>query len=254
MSDDQFIYPELDFSTEEELFSTLVGRSVEQLREESVSNDPRSTYFPTGTRIPGSHLEDLRQEVRAFIDELGWPEPFEAKKSLLFRTNLPAILHQKMAISAANAGRAGVWSFLSLVLMPDVAVWRWPDLRPQRVKGHAERSRNRHVFRVAWWRAEVLGGSSADLLAELSEDNLVQILERPGLFRDHRLATTTGDAIVYYRSEIPRGVSHEEVFRDLCKRLNRLGAFVAFEVLKAEELAAVVSSELQASVEAIRTA
>jgi hypothetical protein len=253
VSDDRFIYPELDFSAEEEVFGTLVGRSVEQLREDSVSNDPRSTYFPIGTRIPESHLEDFRQEVRAFVDELGWPEPYETEERLLFRTKLPTILHQKMAISAANAGRAGVWSFLSLVLMPDVAIWRWPDLTPQRVKGHAERSRNRHLFRVAWWRAEVLGESSADLLAELSEDNLVQILERPGLFRDHRLATATGDAFVDYRSEIPGGVSHEDVFRDLCKRLNRLGAFVLFEVLKAEELTEVISSELRASVKAIRT-
>jgi hypothetical protein len=253
MSDDRFIYPELDFSAEEELFNTLAGRSVEQLRQDSVSNYPRSTYFPIGVRIPESQLEDLQQEVRAFVDELGWPEPYETEERLLFRTKLPTILHQKMAISAANAGRAGIWSFLSLVLMPDVAVWRWPDLTPQRVKGHAERSRNRHVFRVAWWRAEVLGESSADLLAELSEDNLVQILERPGLFRDHRLATTTGDTFVAYRNEIPGGVSHEEVFRDLCKRLNRLGAFVAFEILNTEELIAVISSELRASVEAIRT-
>ena len=252
MSDDRFIYPELDLSAEEELFRTLAGRSVEQLREDSVSSYPQSTYFTPGARIQESQLEDLRQEVRVFVDELGWPEPCETEEKRLFKTKLPTILHRNMAISAANAGRAGVWSFLSLVLMPDVAVWRWPDLTPQRLTGYAERSSNRHVFRVPWWRAEVLGERHASLVADLTEDNLVQILERPGLFRDHRLAVTAGDTFVDYRSEIPDDVSDEDVFRDLCKRLNRLGAFVAFEVLKAEELTEVVSSELRASVKAIQ--
>ena len=84
-----------------------------------------------------------------------------------------------------EASQDEVWSYLTCCWLLDVAFWRFgADASIDRFIGHL----NRNTFRRMWWRAEVLG-PDVDL-AQLGEDELVNIMERPTLFSDRRLART----------------------------------------------------------------
>jgi len=156
-----------------------------------------------------------------------------------------------MKISPANAARAGVWSFLSMVLVPDIARWRWPELPMERVLGHAERSAVRNLLRIPWWRAEVLGSGPTDPPAILSEDNLVGIIERPGLFAHRRVAQETARLFMEHAERHHKGGSNEDLFREVCKRLLRLGAFTAFELFDDDRLGALIAQVIHSSVESL---
>jgi hypothetical protein len=99
------------------------------------------------------------------------------------------------------------------------------------------------TFRRMWWRAEVLG-SDVDL-TRLGEDELVNIMERPTLFSDRRLARhialSSSDA-----SSKALSMNRMKLMREATKRLLRLTPFVAFPSLDDEGLRAVVSDAFDA--------
>ena len=72
----------------------------------------------------------------------------------------------------------GVWSFLALVALPDLARWRFPEPGTDRYIGLAD-----HVFGRLWWRASVLGADLIDGLGRepLDEDELVALFRRRDL-------------------------------------------------------------------------
>lgn len=235
MNAGRLIYPEIDSTTERVLCDELRGMTLEEARSGTELTHSASTFVANGIRVPSAHLRELRDAVRCLAEELGWPGECRQADGHAFRCQLPGLLHAGMEISPANAARAGVWSFLSMVVLPDIAKWRWQALPPARVLGHAERSAVRNFLRIPWWRAEVLGAGATDPPAVLSEDNLVGIVERPGLYANRRVARETARLLIEYTP----GAS-ENLFREVSKRLLRLGAFTAFEVLSDDRLETLI--------------
>ena len=92
----------------------------------------------------------------AATGEAGWPTPMTRLGGPQFDRQLAAELHRQMHILPADAAVEDVWSFLSLVLLPDVACWRFPDRSEERLRGHF-----RNVFRRLWWRAYILGATAS---------------------------------------------------------------------------------------------
>jgi len=245
-------WPELGASEEHQMFDHLAGLDLEELREQAQASHPQEWFYPTGERAGANHVDELAVSVRELADGLGWPVPpgrnsSEAKE---FNRALPRLLHSLMAISPANGARAGVWSFLSLVVLPDVAMWRWPDRPEARVTGHGERAATRNVFRTAWWRAEMLGAGPEDPPALLPEDALVAVQERPGLFRIGALAKVSCSCFLDLSDQMPPGES-EEVMRDAAKRLYRWAAYTAFDLIKPSDLAALVERAFSESIDAL---
>ena len=150
--------------------------------------------MPTGSRVTQEKLAALRDEVISLAEKFGFPDTAtETSSKRKFNRGLSSVLHHSMQISPSNAARREVWSYLSMILLPDVAMWRYPDLEPARVLGQAERSINRNFLRSAWWRAEVLGADSNDPPAVFLEDNLVHIMEVTGLFGNKRITSAIVD-------------------------------------------------------------
>jgi len=95
-----------------------------------------------------------------------------------------------MEIVPADAAEPGVWAFLCCVAVPDLACWRFPGRTRERLLGGP-----RNALRRLWWRAYVLDrGSREGLSGRLGEDETVQIMERPTLAGNPRVATTLADA------------------------------------------------------------
>ena len=236
MSKSVCIFPEISQDMEMQLFDALKGKTPLEVRSDSESlNLDQVTYVAAGNRVERDHLLEIRQEIRSLAEKFGWPDPVTTKNSSRFTQEVAGLIHKTMQIYPANAARKGVWSFLSLQLLPDIGVWRWPNLTPERLMGHAQRSNERNFLRVPWWRAELLGASSTDPPAVWIEDNLAQIIENPGLFRNRRLTKVT--ATFWNQQKEDFDVSdHQETFRQICIRLRRQTAFTSLEILEDGEI------------------
>jgi hypothetical protein len=140
-----------------------------------------------------------------------------------------------MDIAPADAASADVWAFMTLVLLPEAAMWRYPDGDLDRLFGT-----QRNALRRLWWRAFVLGAAPNDAPYRLGEDQLVQVMERPTIGGNPRLARAFCGAFIEQRDARPE-VPGMIWMRDAAKRLIRLTAFVAMDALGDGDLSAMMN-------------
>jgi hypothetical protein len=134
-----------------------------------------------------------------------------------------------MGIVPADAASDEVWSFLTLVVAPDVAVWRFPGRADDRLLG-----RPRNVFRRLWWRGQVLGNDFIDERDGLGEDELVGIMERSTIAANPRLARALAHVVVEYGTRV--NVARSDLMRDVAKRVLRLQSVLCMEILDDERV------------------
>ena len=127
-----------------------------------------------------------------------------------FDVALGRTLHEHLRIIPADAAHDETWSFLTLVVFPDVAVLRFPDMHVDRLIGTP-----RNVLRRTWFRQEVLGDLLHSTDRPLGEDELVGPLERSALARNHALIRRLAVAVLAYDGPTARS----EWARDLYKRV-----------------------------------
>ena len=228
------VYPRLPNDRALELLEGLRGLGLEDLRLRSQLSHPDLTFYTAGATASEAKLREVRDSVQAVLNDLGFPRPARGRRgdaaASRFDQILPGLLHRTMDIVPADAANEGVWSFLSLVLLPDAAAWRYPDMHPDRMTGH-----RRNVFRRLWWRAEVLGAGPLDPPARLGEDQLVAVMERPTIGGDRRLARSFCQAVLS-KLETRIATGGMTLMRESAKRLIRFTPFIAMGALEQEAL------------------
>jgi hypothetical protein len=153
--------------------------------------------------------------MRAAAETLGFPEQLGSRRGDFDRL-YTELLYRGMAIVPADAAHEGVWSFISLVLVPELAPWRFPNRTEERLRGQP-----RNAFRRLWWRAHTLGITPDSVTFRLTEDQLVQVEERPTIGGDSRVARALCSALENAIGQFP-AVSHEDLMREAAKYLIRL--------------------------------
>lgn len=211
-----------------------------EIADEMPDLDPVVTYSPVGgSQIGRSVIADLRAALVEIAREHGMPGPIVETSS--FEAKSARVIHQRLDITPHEAAQEEVWSYLTCCWLLDVAVWRFgPDANADRFVGHL----NRNTFRRMWWRAEVFGPDID--LALLGEDELVNIMERPTLFSDQRLARMIALELI---ARTARGIAVERMrlMREATKRLLRLTPFVAFAAMDDRQLKLIVSDAFDAA-------
>jgi hypothetical protein len=151
-----------------------------------------------------------------------------------------------MEVTPHEAAGGGLWHFMTCVLVPDLVLWRWGSGEDETSMDRwvTVRHRGRNCFGRLWWRAEVLrtpGNENPYLtIHELKEDEFVQIMERPWLAGNRSLSTTTARMLIEHGKRNPKS-NRPLFFREVQKRLLRMGAYVEFEALDAKTLEALLS-------------
>ena len=113
-----------------------------------------------------------------------------------------------------------VWSYITLRLLPDLALWRWNIKKSdERFIGGSERS----CFQRLWLRSYVLGG---DLASQLQEDEAINIFERPeALGGNRRLSLAIANFIVRNRGIVDSNSGEKiistEIVKQTAKRMRR---------------------------------
>lgn len=231
------------------LLHELADVDVAAARSRSAVSHPAAAPVAVGPQKAPEHvIEHLAESVRDVAASLGYPRPLSRPNVARFDQPCGELLLEQMQIVPADAASEDVWSFLTLIALPDVALWRFPDMKDERFLG-----RPRNAFRRLWWRAYTLAGENTPGSAAsdpLGEDELVNIFERPSIARTAALAQSMTRAI----RGLPTtpGVPRSEVMRELAKRVRRLLSYVSVDVLDRVEVDALVHAELEASVAAIR--
>ncbi|ORB66671.1 DUF6339 family protein [Mycolicibacterium tusciae] len=198
------------------------------------------TYTPVGgTRISDSELHALRDEILALAREYGMPSSIQNPSE--FEGRAARLLRQRLDISPNEASHEEVWTYLTCCWLLDVAVWRFgAQADRRRFVGNI----NRNTFRRLWWRAEVLGPEIE--LTQLGEDELVNIMERPTIAADLRLARGVAREFL---SRVDRGAaeSRMQLMREAMKRLLRLTPMVSFAALDDNELNSTIEEIFNAA-------
>jgi hypothetical protein len=223
---------------------------IERHRHSPLSNlvaampdlSPVVTYPPVGgARIDQESLQGLREAIVTLAREHGMPEPAGRDRLQYFEGRAARILRERLPMTPHEASQDEGWTYITCCWLLDVAIWRFgAQTSDDRFIGHL----NRNTFRRMWWRAEILG-PDVDL-GRLGEDELVNIMERPTLFSDRRLARAIA---LEFLDRVERDIAWERMrlMREATKRLLRLTPFVAVSSLDDRAVRLVVSDAFDAA-------
>lgn len=183
------IYPKLD---KDEARRTLAAHESTMARGESIvpfydgGHHPKADFSTgAGDRVPISTLWDLRDRLTNALGGLGPPSRnFERKFDIAVGNALDEWFDHA---GRSTAGKAEIWAYLALVVLPDIAVRRFPPKKDGTLSPERYLAGRRNVFYRAYLRAWILGPMLNDPDVELYEDELVGLVDR-SMSADHRLA------------------------------------------------------------------
>lgn len=258
-SDVCYLYPQLPRTLAREHVKEIKALQIEDLETCYKPSMESLFYTPTGGAvIDPSTLEQLRQEMLQIASLYGYPSTISNAGD--FDAHMSQWLHENMNIRPSEACRDGVWSFIGLMLIPEISRWRFPGKDAtveSRFLGNARGIKN--TLGRLWWRAEYLyqePGSFSyrglldrispqerllltdepyGLVRILNEDELVQVTERPFLAGNRAFCRAIARAhiIAYSRSTTGR---RSDLLRESIKKLLRMGGILAFEALEEHDL------------------
>jgi hypothetical protein len=242
------LYPRLANTAAQALFNDIRDKGAEVLIGTAATGHVGAFYAATGgIRADSDRLRTLQGLVRELARDFGYPEHHVGRRINRFDNTLAELLHAKMEVVPAEAADRRIWAFLALVLLPDVAVWRFPDPPGDRLLAT---DITRHVFGRLWWRAELLIDADSPtepyaLLDVFPERNFDQILAR------RRSIGGSPELIRALAREWPRtwsGINETDVLRDTLKHLMRRGAFQDLYSLPAQVLQREVAEVIRQAI------
>jgi hypothetical protein len=232
------LYPRLLSEQARLLYGEYRDLQLSDLTTRHDTTHPSAVFAATGgDRVSASELGRLRTTILDLAQTAGFPEESTKSARADFDLALAALLHTEMGLVPAEAASGDVWAFLAMVLVPDVAYWRYPKPVPDRVLAT---DITRHVFGRLWWRAHLVHApgephpyAALEILGEAAFDQIYA--RRKALGASPYMVK----AILQVWSDLDReGLNERELLRDFLKRLLRLASFVCFDAMEEPALAA----------------
>jgi hypothetical protein len=223
------VWPRLGVAAANPLFAAL-ATSDERV---PATSHPVQIYAPVGgRRATEAEIANLRKRVLEVAVQHGFPAAIGRSGVVAFDRQVADVVRAAMPMTWAEAGARDVWTFVSLVVLPDVTRWRFGT-------GNVERwvasDLTRHTWARLWWQS-VLFESDPDLLSALSESDLNALLERRrAIGGDPRLVVALGRAVV---AASAGEVGRRELIRHVTARLGRRLAFIDLRALSDEQVVA----------------
>jgi len=244
-SEGTLIYPRLGRETSLAIIRVQSSADLYELENLGSTGHPDAAPAPSGGHpVEEGLLKEIQLSIRESAAEAGYPNAPRPSQRQAFDRSCGCILFRSMKIVTADAADEGVWSFFSLVLTPEIGPWRFPKRPEERLLG-----KPRNVFRRLWWRAWAFGERlefAPDGCAPLGEDEFVQVMERPSLGGNPRLAGALRQAI--WRAEAAGlSTARSDMMRELARRLRAVRSHVALDVLDNVQLTDLMDEILDAA-------
>lgn len=221
---------------------------------------PQAYTMPTGgTPLPDSILIGLRDAVLAAAREHGFPD---ARPSgfLAFELKVAEILAgwEPLWIDGRPSGEAlrnDCWTFLTVIVLPEVAVWRWPPKDESadakawkgRILGGSRNTFQRIFRRVMCLDRGVVHPDRWGLIRELQEDDFSAILERPGLSSNRDIAICLGEEYLAMKQRLSQQAAdvRTAVYRQATKAIRAYGVVQPLDLLTPEARRQIVHAAFQ---------
>lgn len=159
-----------------------------------------------GSQVPPRQLLELRERLLRIARSHGLGESRVQDSHAAFDSEVASSLAEDQLFQSGEALRDDVWTFVGTSLAPDIVHWRFGPARERYLGGV------RNTFQRLWMRGIVLDRGSGHnerwQLLELSEDALVQLIERPSLGGDPILGRSIAEA--WLRASLHHGRSAME--------------------------------------------
>lgn len=231
-----FLYPRLLAEQAKPLFDEYRHLTIAELSRRSAFTHESAVYVATGgDRVAPDQLHELRNGILDLARHAGFPDSSDRTRNAEFDLQLAALLHAEMGMVPAEAASRDVWAFLALILLPDVAFWRYPQPPKDRVLGT---DLTRHVFGRLWWRAQLVRSpgdskpyAALEILGEAAFDQIYA--RRAALGGSPHLVRAI---LRVWRDLDLRGLNERDTLRDFLKRLLRLAPFVLFDGIEEHTL------------------
>jgi len=156
-----------------------------------------------------------------------------------FDRKCATLLLRELAIVPGDAASADVWAFVSLVLVPEIPFWRFAGASDERYLGGP-----RNTFQRLWWRAWTLGPDLTQLPAGASpfgEDDFVQVMERPTVSGNERLARAFYEVVLGTDAE-HLGMTRSELVRRLVIQIRARRSHMSMDALTETQLSELIRS------------
>jgi hypothetical protein len=247
------LYPQLPHPVALRLAEVRRSLPPSDLAALVVAEHDAAVFTPTGgSPATPEHLMALRASLVDLAQNAGYPDGGSRESRAAFDAAAGPVLYTTMRTAPAEAAKAGIWEFLSVVLMCDLVRWRFPGLDSGTDLARYLSGRRNTLERL-WWRAHLVrdddeSASPYGLLATVGEDEIVQIMERPNLAGAARLTRTICRELLDAAGRYP-AVPRRTLIREAQKRLMRLSAFLSFEVLGEQETRDIVRNAFDRAVQ-----
>ena len=175
-------------------------------------------FAPTGgQRATAEQMQELRNDIVDLARDVGRKRAVRSGDLALFDSEMAGYLREQNLFSTGEALRDDVWTFVGVVLAPEIVWWRFGSSRERYLGGV------RNTFQRLWHRGRVLDRgkhveSRWGLIDALTEDAFVQIMERPSLGANPKLARGLAEAWLRTAERFGRG-SMEPLMRHATVRV-----------------------------------
>ncbi|WP_296204202.1 hypothetical protein [uncultured Corynebacterium sp.] len=214
-------------------------QSLVTFDHEMAFHDAVATGFVTR-----QELQELRSKVLAVAQAQGFPGQASKNARRTFDQQVSEVLDESIDLLPAEAANREIWNFLTLVVMPDIAAWRYPN-DAKKLTFERWLGTDRNVFRKLWWREVTLGSK---LNRQLGEDEAVALMERPGLSGNPLVARAIAQSFLDVAKEFddqPRS----ELMRAISLNVRKHLPLLNFEYFTEDELTTLFSDIARQSCE-----
>lgn len=232
------LWPRLPLVAAEKIYADIRGGA----HPSPATSNAEQSWSPVGGRVAEKSINLMRQGLVDLAGEYGFPDAAGRDAKVAFDRAAAQAVRGHMQLSWAEAGARDLWSFVALVVIPDLTLWRFGTENRER---WVASDLTRHTWGRLWWQAVVFEGNET-LLGSMSESDLNQLLERRrAIGGDPRVITALAQVILNAPAEVPRRF----LIRDVAKRFRRRLAFIDLRSLDAEQVAAVCSGLAQETIQ-----
>ena len=225
------VYPRLSDSDGRVRLLELRNAPTSSLPELVRFDHPSAAPVATGgVPVTAQELSDLRQSVVGSL-EARMEGPFLSRsEASAFDREMGRSLHQEMDIVPSDAAHREVWTFLTVMVFPDLLARRFSDMSEERALGG-----QRNVLRRSWEREAAIGDLQRAAVRPLSEDELVGLFERTALSRNLALVRALARRVMGYD-----GPQRTAYARELYKEATYLTGPLLLDSLDEDEVQVVV--------------
>ncbi|MCI4013008.1 hypothetical protein [Brevibacterium sp. ZH18] len=238
------VWPRLDYSQAEAEFDRLLTIGPDEACEMVNLVVDSVRFYETAIHTVDSHkLSDLRAKTIDLAERYGFPGHRHSGGSSTFDQELAVLFESEVPMLEVEASLSSVWHFMTLRVLPDVAIWRWPGDDPKsraeddgvRLRTHRLKEIRRNLFRQAWYRQNLLGSDACRIL---NEDAFVQLTDRMTLLGNRALNhAITQETLRYWK----RPGFNREVLRFALRLVGQACGRIAVESIGEEAREQVVS-------------